>query len=160
MKYTIGIIQKAEVCRQAFRLCYFMKKDYLTKLCERIKLGYCHPCHGEFNDKTGGLILSAKERSYFERQATNMGLELSAQQLAAASIPNTSVNIAAYGWMKEYFEMIGDSQPNLPGVIHLGPCTIVSVYEQYVAEMKLRNFTEDHILNPESFGRLWLNCFP
>jgi hypothetical protein len=45
-------------------------------------------------------------------------------------IPNTEIASITFGWMKNYFSLVGDCQPNKDNEINLEPCTIKSIYDE------------------------------
>ena len=53
--------------------------------------------------------------------------ELSQEDVAAATIYNTSLSISCYAWMVRYFSLVRDETPNLEQ-IHLKPMYINEVW--------------------------------
>jgi len=64
-------------------------------------------------------------------------LNLTTLQFVSLKIPNNRQNLDTYGFMHQYFSLTGDKQPNRNDEIHLEPCTVTSIYEEYVNDMKL-----------------------
>jgi len=73
-------------------------------------------------------------------------------------LPNTAVSIACYAWMRYYFNLIGDSEPNRDGEIHLEPCTVKEIYIEYITDQKAYGNRE--FLKVSQFIKMWKNCFP
>jgi hypothetical protein len=81
-------------------------------------------------------------------------------------IPNTEVALATYGWMQNYFKLVGDFQPNRDNEIHLEPCTVKSIYDEYVFDMDQELYEEKTTSNRgfklqfSSFCEFWKLIFP
>lgn len=123
MCYKLGSLNTLEtdVCRQAFRFAHNMSRSTLSDLCKEIKLktfstaveltdASAITSNSNFKQMQDGIInLCAK-----------FDIILTKEQLAGITIPNTTLELNAYGWMHYYFNTVGDQEPNTDGEIHLG----------------------------------------
>ena len=57
-------------------------------------------------------------------------IHLSREQIGLMNLPNSFNSINMYAWMKDYFYLVGDDEPD-NDEIHLDPINIVDVYNQY-----------------------------
>jgi hypothetical protein len=62
-----------------------------------------------------------------------------------------------YGWMRFYFDLIGDMEPNTDGEIHIEPCLCSDIYEEYKFDMSIGNY---ECLSITQFLQMWQACFP
>jgi len=85
-----------------------------------------------------------------------LGINLSREQVQAMKIPNGPQSLACYAWMSDYFQMMGDSMPNMDEV-HLEPIDIKEIYEEYLDDAKSTGF---EALNTTNFTKIWRNLFP
>ena len=65
------------------------------------------------------------------------GFYNSDDQIAAMVIFNTPASLSCYVWMKDYFNIVGDSIPNLDGQIYLEPTEKQSIWKEYYVDMML-----------------------
>jgi len=72
-------------------------------------------------------------------------------------LSNTPESIACYGWLKFYFEMVGDCEPNTDGEIHLEPCHVKDIYLEYKVDQELSG---NNFLAVTPFRLIWTQCFP
>jgi len=71
-------------------------------------------------------------------------------------LPNTEAAIGAASWLESYFMFHGDYMPNSEE-IHLEPIDRVTIYREYVDDMK--RLREEH-LSITKFIFLWKEGFP
>ena len=90
-----------------------------------------------------------------KRIGETFGIHLSKEQVAAAKLPNSNTVLAAYGWMNEYFNLVGDMAPNRDGEIHLEPIKIVEVYNEYCIDM---THAQMECVSVDTFASIWGNC--
>jgi hypothetical protein len=55
---------------------------------------------------------------------------------------------------------VGDQQPNRNDEIHLEPCTIKSIYEEYRNDMNFFYGDKNNLHGKTSFGVFWHQYFP
>jgi hypothetical protein len=91
-----------------------------------------------------------------KRISAMFGIYLSKKQVAAAKLPNSPTVLAAYGWMAEHFNLVGDMAPNCDGEIHLEPIKIVEVYGEHYMDMTNASMP---CVSVDTFASIWLNCF-
>jgi hypothetical protein len=72
-------------------------------------------------------------------------------------LPNTEESLTCYAWMRFYFDMVGDCEPNSDGEIHLEPCSIIDIYLEYKQDQELNG---SKYLCANKFSQMWLKCFP
>jgi len=73
-------------------------------------------------------------------------------------LPNTADSVACYAWMRYYFSLIGDCEPNTDGEVHLEPCNVQDIYEEYANDQRIHGKRE--FLGVSQFIKMWKNCFP
>ena len=73
-------------------------------------------------------------------------------------LPNSVESVDCYTWCSRcYFELMGDKEPpNTDGEIHLEPCTILEVYEEYKVDQEANG---DPYLRITQFAEMWSKCF-
>lgn len=127
MNFQIGIKEKKQVCRNAFRYAYGVSRDYLNTICQDVKRKK-ESVVRSLNDCSNPM---ASNDPNFKEYCTNiekqMGITLSPDQLAARGIPNTAESMQCWSWMKYYFNLVGDFEPNTDGEIHLDCCDITDI---------------------------------
>lgn len=79
-------------------------------------------------------------------------LTFTPEQRSALVIPNSELSLAAWSWMKYFFDLTGDCCPNSTE-IHLDYCLVTEVHSLY-----LKNYQGG--LDYKSFLNLWHVCFP
>lgn len=157
MEWTLGsgLLSARGVCRALFISAYDVSSTFLTTLCQEIKSGIKN------NDRVLNDISAppdtADALNLVVRIAHGQGIVLSQSQLCALRIPNSTASLNCYGWMKFYFDLVGDCIPNSDGEIHLEPCTIGSIYDEYKLTMDQASITP---LGKSQFAMIWANCFP
>jgi len=143
MKWSVGFGQfKIEkVCRTAFLNCYDLSHATVDRCCTSIKNGSMVYINNFYNDKTNSVLSktedSIKQNALIKYMRIH-NFTMSVEQIAACKIPNNEVNLNAYGWMFHYFNLVGDIQPNKQDEIHLEPCTVTSVYLEYLNDLTLQ----------------------
>ena len=90
-------------------------------------------------------------------RAEQQGHPLTNEQKAMLRMPSSTENIQCYAWMEEHFDLIGDKVSNKNGEIHIEPCEMVSVWEEYVDDYKN---SINGIVSLEVFYDIWKKCFP
>jgi hypothetical protein len=140
------------VCRKCFCTVYSIGKTYLGELCESVKKNYKNLSVSL--DDTTPTPNSAVIKEIIEL-AKIMNISLSTTQLGALAVPNTIASLTCFGWMKDFFEAVGDQMPNCCE-IHLEPTEMKTVYEEYVSVM--RDSGQDTICY-NSFLSMWHCCF-
>jgi len=158
-KIGIGNAIKNGVCREAFMIAYDIKSTYFETLCREVKEGTLN-YEKKLNDKTNIVHEDRNNVIYNEliRYTKLHGLKLTVQQLAAMQIPNTQVALDTYGWMDNYFQLVGDIMPNSNGDIHLEPITIKEVHDEYYIDFT--TIYQQAYYNYNDFAKLWTICFP
>lgn len=157
-KFKIGSRTKVECCRQAFRCVYRMHRDYLNVVSQEIKAGKRNGSSSH-TDRSIPFPLNEDQRlqQFHDKWSEMFGLSPTQQQEAGMVIPNTPSVLTCWAWMKYYFELVGDFEPNTVNEIHLEPTTIKSIWEAYKREtIPLAGET---LLNTAQFGVLWTACF-
>ena len=71
-----------------------------------------------------------------ENVAAKFHIKLSADQKAAILLPNTVKAKTCFGWMKRFFQLMGDSAPNRAEEIHLEPIDVVDIYLEYKRDLE------------------------
>lgn len=155
MKFQLGFEEKIGVCRQAFRLAYRISRDYLNTICQDVRLSRLNS-EGQFSDRQNPL-LSGDFQKYCQTMDAALGLQPTAEQRAAGRISNSPEAHECWAWMKYYFDLVGDFQPNTDGEIHLEPCTVKDVWTAYVHDQQ--NAKKLNFLSYDQFGKLWLTLF-
>ena len=156
MSYKIGIIKRVEVCRQAFRYTYKIRRDYFRRIALEIK------------EKGKGISRKHTDKSNpkLSQELINVHTDLNKKlnlnpthdQNAAMVIANSPTVLQCWAWMDYYFKLVGDCEPNSNGEIHLEPCQILEIWQSYQRECILRK--ESEYFNAERFAKLWATCFP
>jgi hypothetical protein len=173
MKYFLGeAADRVHVCKQAFDKAYNINHTYVDELVKyhKKKVIYCFCCNYnfpnffmfqsvrlecDFNERTR---FHAKEIDKLENFAAKFKITLSAEQKAAILIPNTVKHKTCYGWMKRFFQLMGDSAPNRDEEIHLEPIDVVDIYLVYKRD--LTEHADFPTLCYSSFCETWKTCFP
>ncbi len=117
-----------DVCRKCFMNVYSVSHGYLDSIVFDIKGGA--RC---YDDKSNNRTpcASTKFVETLKNLAARYGIELSLEHIQALKVPNTFASLTAFSWMCKYFESCGEPQPN-GNEIHLDPCTVKHMYEEYV----------------------------
>jgi hypothetical protein len=68
--------------------------------------------------------------SHLESLASFHGIKLTREQMQAMTIPNSIQSLSCFGWMRNFFDSVGEHQPNVDE-IHLDPCTVTHIFEEY-----------------------------
>lgn len=153
-KFKIGRKTKVECCRQAFRFVYGIHRDYLNVVSQELKAGK-KGVTSTHTDRSIPFPLHQDKRlrQFHDKWCEMFELSPTQQQEAAMKVPNSPVVLTCWAWMKYYFELVGDFEPNTVNEIHLEPTTIESIWKTYKKE------TEEPTLNAAQFGVLWSACF-
>lgn len=121
---THGLVEKRIVCRQSFRYVHNISRDHLNTLSSEIKTKKLN-LERPFNDRSNPKIWKDERfQAYCRETSEKFGIELTPDQMAAQVINNSTEALECWAWMKYYFELVGDFQPNSHGEIHLEPCFV------------------------------------
>ncbi len=141
------------VCRQAFCNVYEVGTTYVKELCRTVKAGIRV-------ERTDLEDTTPKPSSSFVKELTKMaerlGVTLTTDQLASLVVPNTVPALTCFAWMKNFFDSVGDKQPNA-NEIHLEPTDVKTVHDEYKICVEDAGETA---LGYDSFLRMWDCCFP
>jgi hypothetical protein len=151
------------VCRQAFLNSYRLSHASLDRICYAVKAGTINVGENFYNDRSNfvkSTIEDGVSAKQIRRFTLHNSITLSNEQFAALKMPNTKLNLDLYGWMHAYFNLVGDQQPNRNDELHLEPCTIKSIYEEYTIDMKLIYGDNVICMEKPSFGVFWRDYFP
>ena len=154
MNYRIGMVNKMECCRKAFRSVYQIGHDYLTNLCHDVKkqrFGIRPPI---LSDRSNPGTLNERE---LDDLCDQLDFDLTPDQISAMQIQNSEIVLDCSAWMNYYFHLVGDYEPNTAGEIHLEPCLIGEVHKMYEQDRKAN--PSQTILGVAQFARLWKNCY-
>ena len=135
---------------------YDYKHDTIERLCKEIKDGV-NATTTNFSDSTARGTLSGTK--LLKKDNDNLGISLSREQMQAINIPRTQQSLAAYGWLKCHFELVGDDMPNKDEV-HLEPCNRTEIDAEYLSDMVADAFSFVEPLTYERFCFLWDEVFP
>ena len=102
--------------------------------------------------------IGPEELRKVERLAEKFKIVLDAEQRAAILLPNTVKAKTCFGWMKRFFQLMGDAAPNRAEEIHLEPIDVVDIYLEYKRD--LTHHADFPTLNYSSFCQIWKECFP
>jgi hypothetical protein len=102
--------------------------------------------------------ITAQEMRRLEIVAETFKINLTADQKAAILIPNTVKHKTCFGWMKRFFQLMGDVAPNRAEEIHLEPIDVVDIYLEYKRD--LTEHADFPTLCYSSFCGVWADCFP
>lgn len=156
-----GVNKITNVCRDAFIFANQISESYLQGLCKYIKQRKFNVV-ANFSDRSSSVKCDesaiAKKTEKLQLLARQMNFTLSSDQLAAMMMPNKSKYIFAYAWMKRFFELIGDSEPNADE-IHVEPISIEEVYQEYLKDNQ-RCYAPQEFASKKQIAKLWLLCFP
>ena len=140
------------VCKTSFCRAYRVSSSHVDNIVKELKGGTSTTAKA-FTDQSSADLLVLPD---LRRIAAVFGLHLTKTQVAAAKLPNSPTVLSAYGWMAEYFNLIGDMAPNCDGEIHLEPIKIVDVYAKHHLAMTDAGLA---CVNVDTFARIWMNCF-
>jgi hypothetical protein len=144
-------------CRKCFAHYYGIGMSTITKYCTFIKAGEDKEIIRNYNDRSAGEQYSGMFKRALDNMAKNFKKPLDHSQIAAMNIPNTHQSLVCFGWMYQYFELMGDRPPDCEdGELHLEPITTEEVWTEYKLDMA--SIHEDYIA-VSTFGRLWEACF-
>lgn len=157
MQFVLGLKKKYPVCSQAFCLAYKITKDFLQTVSDDVKNNIATNSP-PFNDHSNPLKAKDKalETSLLE-VLDALDLDLSSSQKSALKMTNTSSSLECWAWMKYYFELVGDFEPNTDGEIHIEPCSIADIYKVYQRDQLRNNVT--NFVQYQCFCEIWLRCF-
>jgi len=128
------------VCRHAFLNSYGLAHASLDRICSAVKKGILNAGENFYNDNSNFALSrtdSKIDETTIRKYSMQNDLNLTTLQFVSLKIPNNRQNLDTYGFMHQYFSLMGDKQPNRNDEIHLEPCTVTSIYEEYVNDMKL-----------------------
>lgn len=155
MSFKLGVREKVDVCRQSFRFAYGISRDFLNTLAKDVKTLRIND-QRPFNDRSNPSRDEALE-SYCRDMDIELGFRQTPDQRAASRIPNSPEALECWAWMKKYFDLVGDFQPNSDGEIHLDACTIKDVWKAYVHDQTAAN--KSSYFQHRQFCDLWVTCF-
>lgn len=156
--FKIGSRNKVECCRQSFRCIYRIPRDYLNVVSQEIKAGKRGEC-SYHTDRSLPFPLHQDKRlrALHEGWCELYKIKPTQELEAGMVIPNSPRVLACWGWMKYYFDLVGDFEPNTDHEIHLEPTTIESIWEAYKRETAPSN--PETCLSVNQFAVLWELCF-
>jgi hypothetical protein len=158
MKFKLGLVEKRIVCRQSFRYVHNISRDHLNTLSSEIKTKKLN-LERPFNDRSNPKIWKDERfQAYCRETSEKFGIELTPDQRAAQVINNSTEALECWAWMKYYFELVGDFQPNSNGEIHLEPCFVSTIWLVYQRDQLACNKLS--FLDYKKFAELWVKCFP
>lgn len=155
MNWCIGDKMKTRiegVCKIAFCNAHCVSPSHVDTIVREVKNFTAHSAR-TFTDRTVVDDFLLKD---LRRIAASYGLHLTKKQVAAAKLTNSPAVLTAYGWMANYFELVGDMAPNLDGEIHLEPIHIVEIYDEYFDDMVAADM---YSVRVDTFASIWKNCF-
>ena len=78
-----------------------------------------------------------------------------------SAIPQTRASLVAAAWLTDYFDLVGEAQPDVMA-IHYDPITIMEIYEEYRKDPFVHDIIngEENILSYSAFAALIRNAFP
>lgn len=112
------------VCRRCFMNMYCCSHGYVDGIVKNLKAGvrsYERPSNGR---------VKANFMAHLESLAALHGIQLTREQKQAMTIPNSIESLSCFGWMRNYFDSVGEHQPSVDE-IHLDPCTVTHIYAEY-----------------------------
>jgi hypothetical protein len=68
-------------------------------------------------------------------------------------------SMTTFGWMRQFFALVGDMIPNSFGEIHLEPIDVIEIYMEYCRDLH-NCATPLEKVSYSTFCELWLLCFP
>jgi hypothetical protein len=71
--------------------------------------------------------------------AESLGMSLSQSKIAAMKVPNTEASLSCMAWMHEFFNAIGDKEPDRLE-IHLDAQPMKQFYFEYKEAMEIVSF--------------------
>lgn len=153
--WVIGIApgNTLKVCKQCFCSAYSCGHTFVDELCRRIKEGEKSVDRNDFHDQRPGA--NAAFLKNLTQLADALDITLSPSQLGALVVPNTVASLTCFAWMKDYFDAVGDKQPNA-NEIHLEPTDIKSIWSEY--RLVIGDVGQP-TLSYGSFLNLWDICF-
>lgn len=158
MSFKIGLSRKVTVCRDAFRYTYGMTKDYLNTISKEVK-NRVLSIEPQFNDKSNpALSKDANVQAAYREIEAKLKIKLNPDQAAARVIGNSVEVLECWAWMKYFFELVGDFQPNSNNEIHLEPCFVSDIWKVYYRDQM--NSNKIYCLNYQQFAKVWVSCFP
>lgn len=161
LNFVIGVSpgpQLTDVCRDAFRLAYGIGSSYLDELCLSIKQ-HVRTAEQALNDSSPSLGTPFVKNLIALAESFN--IDLTVDQLAALTVPNTVTALECFAWMRSFFDAVGDKQPTggrfRGGEIHLEPTSILRVHGEYVINVQDAG---ENTLSYAAFLSMWTTCFP
>lgn len=157
MRFTLGVNTRKRVCRQAFRMAHRITRDYLNTVCRDVRMKKFGVLPA-FSDRSNpALNQDPQFQEFCIKMNEKLGIELSGDQKAALKIGNSVEAGNCWAWMKYYFELVGDFEPNTNGEIHLEPGTVADIWEVYKSDQVASG--EQKFLDYQQFGNIWETCF-
>ncbi len=157
MKYKIGKNTKVEVCRQAFRYTYNMRRDRLRIIAKDYKEGRKGNSQRQVTTTPPFDLTINKNQELHHNMCLVFGLDPTKEQESAMLIPNSQVVFVCWAWMNRYFSTVGDFEPNSDNEIHLEPTTVQEIWKIYDKDISPDGKVKT--LNVNQFGQLWNKCF-
>ena len=156
MCWSIGdVVDNTRVkglCKTAFCNVYRVSSSHVDNIVIAIKGGVANSLK-PFSDRSQVDPLMLKD---LRRIAKSLGFYLTQKQVAAAKLPNSPTVLTAYGWMGDFFNLVGDTAPNCNDEIHLEPTYIVEVYGEYFQDLTSAGMD---CVSVDTFASIWSNCF-
>jgi hypothetical protein len=154
-----------EICSKAFQLIFNLSKSSFSNFIKQIKGGNLNGDR-RFNDMTKvpqeELILAQNMILLDASTGLPSDKGLTKEQKASMLLKNSPIQLKAYAFLENYFNLIGDYQPNSSEEIHLDPVEKKKIYEEYykaVTDPEQGGNCFD-VLAYNSFLDLWAKCFP
>jgi len=160
LDWTIGTAphQIKGICKTLFVRCYNTTRNCVEDICAEIKKGESSEPFTAFGDRSNtGSRARKSTLSRIIEYCDKKNIILTKEQMAMVNIPNTDLSLKCYCWLRSYFNMIGDCEPNTDGEIHLEPCSIKDIYFEYVTDQRMQS---SDFLRATQFSDMWKTCFP
>lgn len=111
-----------------------------------------------FSDRSNPALNSDPQfKAFCAMMNERLGIKLTVDQKAALMIGNSVEAGNCWAWMKYYFELVGDFEPNTNGEIHLEPGTVADIWEVYKSDQLASG--EQSFLDYQQFANIWETCF-
>lgn len=94
----------------------------------------------------------------FIKRASEIGIELTTEELQALKIPDSQQAMDCYGWMSWVFDLVGDKAPN-KNEIQLDYVRVTDVYQEYLEDFNKSESPSDKPVTYQQFAKLWREIF-
>ena len=127
LKFFIGAPgHQIEVCKKVWAKSHNRGKTWVNELIDECKRGVVST-QRPLDVRT---IVSPSVLAELTRVSRDHGFKLSKEDKANAKIRDDPDTLAAAAWMKHYFSLCGDCQPNRDLEIHIEPVNKIEIYAQ------------------------------